>query len=316
MKIFFSQVNTNSEMIEEDLAPLDLKESIRKTRQALDIAYAGFDNAIESDLIDSYIYEINALQKRYQHLTELAASQPVRQEKLKRQRFRDARKPSYRHHLSAGQGKIQYNHYAQYNPVPAEGLEIVLFDKAHQEPDGQHGNDKGNHHAYQQNTQLRPREAAALHQKDQNFYAAGAQHRRNRQEKGKLSGYKTGAAKEHSAEDSSARPGGAGNQRQHLAYADQQSHLVGQFRKLFYLGLFVPAFQNQEQNAVKNQRSGNDIGSGKDAVNDVVEQNSNDAGGNAGHKHLSPQGKGVFLFPLCFLRRKRVQLMKIKHHNR
>jgi len=78
MKIFFSQVNTNSEMIEEDLAPLDLKESIRKT---LDIAYAGFDNAIESDLIDSYIYEINALQKRYQHLTELAASQPVRQEK-------------------------------------------------------------------------------------------------------------------------------------------------------------------------------------------------------------------------------------------
>ena len=64
MKIFFSQVNTNSEMIEEDLAPLDLKESLRKTRQALDIAYAGFDNAIESDLIDSYIYEINALQKR------------------------------------------------------------------------------------------------------------------------------------------------------------------------------------------------------------------------------------------------------------
>ena len=81
MKIFFSQVNTNSEMIEEDLAPLDLKESIRKTLQALDIASAGFDNAIESDLIDSYIYEINALQKRYQHLTELAASQPVRQEK-------------------------------------------------------------------------------------------------------------------------------------------------------------------------------------------------------------------------------------------
>ena len=81
MKIFFSQVNTNSEMIEEDLAPLDLKESIRKTRQALDIAYAGFDNALESDLIDSYIYEINALQKRYQHLTELAALQPADREK-------------------------------------------------------------------------------------------------------------------------------------------------------------------------------------------------------------------------------------------
>ena len=79
MRIFFSQVNTNSDMIEEDLTSLDLKESIRKTRQALDIAYAGFDNALESDLIDSYIYEINALQKRYQHLTDLAASQPAGQ---------------------------------------------------------------------------------------------------------------------------------------------------------------------------------------------------------------------------------------------
>ena len=82
MKIFFSQAAASVENIEEDLSPLDLKESIRKTRQALDIAYAGFDNALESDLIDSYIYEINALQKRYQHLTELAASQPVRQEAL------------------------------------------------------------------------------------------------------------------------------------------------------------------------------------------------------------------------------------------
>lgn len=80
MKIFFSQINTNSEAVEEDLSRLDLKESIRKTRQALDIAYAGFDNALESDLIDSYIYEINALQKRYQHLTNLAATLPGEQE--------------------------------------------------------------------------------------------------------------------------------------------------------------------------------------------------------------------------------------------
>ena len=80
MKIFFSQAAASAENIEEDLSPLDLKESIRKTRQALDIAYAGFDNALESDLIDSYIYEINALQKRYQHLTDLAATLPKEQE--------------------------------------------------------------------------------------------------------------------------------------------------------------------------------------------------------------------------------------------
>ena len=63
MKIFFSQADASPEIIEEDFSPIDLKESIRKTRQALEIAYAGFDNALESDLIDSYIYEINALQK-------------------------------------------------------------------------------------------------------------------------------------------------------------------------------------------------------------------------------------------------------------
>ena len=81
MKIFFSQAEASPEIIEEDLSPVDLRESIRKTRQALEIAYAGFDNALERDLIDSYSYEINALQKRYQHLTELAALQPSDQEK-------------------------------------------------------------------------------------------------------------------------------------------------------------------------------------------------------------------------------------------
>ena len=46
MKIFFSQADASPEIIEEDFSPIDLKESIRKTRQALEIAYAGFDNAL------------------------------------------------------------------------------------------------------------------------------------------------------------------------------------------------------------------------------------------------------------------------------
>lgn len=66
-----------SATIEEDLSPLNLRESIQKTRQALEVAYAGFDNAIEQDLIDSYIFEINALQKRYNHLVDLAAAEPA-----------------------------------------------------------------------------------------------------------------------------------------------------------------------------------------------------------------------------------------------
>lgn len=84
MKILYHQKNDNSLPVTEDLTPLSLKESIEKTRLALEIAYAGFDNAVETDLIDSYIYEINSLQKRYAHLTELASGtttcpQPSRQ---------------------------------------------------------------------------------------------------------------------------------------------------------------------------------------------------------------------------------------------
>lgn len=75
MKIFYHQSLNCVEPVTEDLSPLNLKESIEKTRQALEIAYAGFDYAVDVDLIDSYIYEINSLQKKYEHLTGLAATQ-------------------------------------------------------------------------------------------------------------------------------------------------------------------------------------------------------------------------------------------------
>lgn len=71
MKIMFSHTPCVGD-IEEDLTPISIQESIEKTRYALDIAYAGFNDAVDIDLIDSYIYQINALQKKYEHLTNLA----------------------------------------------------------------------------------------------------------------------------------------------------------------------------------------------------------------------------------------------------
>ena len=76
MKIFFSRNYDSSRLTEEDLTPVSLREAMEKTREALDVAYAGFDNAVDVDMIDSYIYEINYLQKRYKHLTDLAALEP------------------------------------------------------------------------------------------------------------------------------------------------------------------------------------------------------------------------------------------------
>ena len=73
MKMYFSQKSGPDSMTDEDYSPVTLKDSIEKTRKALNDAYAGFDNAVDVDMIDSYIYEINSLQKRYKHLTNLAA---------------------------------------------------------------------------------------------------------------------------------------------------------------------------------------------------------------------------------------------------
>lgn len=72
MRLFYHQKINSTLPISMELSTPSLKESIEKTREALDIAYSGFDNAIEEELIDSYIYEINALLKKYEHLLELA----------------------------------------------------------------------------------------------------------------------------------------------------------------------------------------------------------------------------------------------------
>ncbi|MDL2301299.1 YaaL family protein [Lachnospiraceae bacterium OttesenSCG-928-D06] len=73
MKFFFHQKFDTPESVEEDFSIPTLQEDIVKTRQALEIAYAGFDNALDVNMIDCYIYEINSLLKRYKHLNNLAA---------------------------------------------------------------------------------------------------------------------------------------------------------------------------------------------------------------------------------------------------
>ncbi len=75
MKTFFSQKFDTPEKTEEDLHVPSLRDDLEKTRKALEIAYAGFDNAVDADMIDCYIFEINALLKRYRHLSTLAETE-------------------------------------------------------------------------------------------------------------------------------------------------------------------------------------------------------------------------------------------------
>ena len=67
MKSYFSK---SSHLDKEDNSILS---DIAKTCYALETAYAGFDNATDPDLIDCYIYEVNAIQKRYKYLLQEAA---------------------------------------------------------------------------------------------------------------------------------------------------------------------------------------------------------------------------------------------------
>ena len=80
MKTLFKKDINTTHIEEEILKVPSLLEDIEKTRIALDIAYAGFDNATDPDMIDCYIYEINALLKRYAHLSKLTATGTLSQQ--------------------------------------------------------------------------------------------------------------------------------------------------------------------------------------------------------------------------------------------
>ncbi len=73
MKMYFSKTNaTNRTITDKEIKRNALLSDLEKTKRALEIAYSGFDNVTEPDLIDCYIYELNAIMKRYNFLMEQA----------------------------------------------------------------------------------------------------------------------------------------------------------------------------------------------------------------------------------------------------
>lgn len=46
----------------------ELISSLARTRTLINQAYSGFNTASDSDLIESYVFEINSLQARYNYL--------------------------------------------------------------------------------------------------------------------------------------------------------------------------------------------------------------------------------------------------------
>ena len=67
---------------EQEQARRTLLESMQQTRLQIHQAYTGFNSTEDPDLIESYVFEINALQSRYTYLLrqvkELEGGQTVR----------------------------------------------------------------------------------------------------------------------------------------------------------------------------------------------------------------------------------------------
>lgn len=75
MKSFFSHTTyaaDEPELPAKDNDEKRLLNDLRLTRAELEIAYSGFDNVTEPDLIDCYIYKVNAVLMRYKFLMEKA----------------------------------------------------------------------------------------------------------------------------------------------------------------------------------------------------------------------------------------------------
>ena len=50
-----------------------LMEDLARTKSALDRAYSNFENVVDPDLVDSSIYEVQAVQLRYRFLLRQAS---------------------------------------------------------------------------------------------------------------------------------------------------------------------------------------------------------------------------------------------------
>lgn len=65
MRLFEKKQNVSTR---QNIAYDQLLEDMEAAKYALDNAYSNFENVVDPDLIDSWIFEVNAMQKRYKFL--------------------------------------------------------------------------------------------------------------------------------------------------------------------------------------------------------------------------------------------------------
>lgn len=95
MRVIFKQnpcIPVESDVIVES-GKLTIREELAMTKFALENAYSGFDNVTDPDLIDCYIYELNAVMKRYKYLLQQAAETNLLPEEKRAEAYRPLMAP-------------------------------------------------------------------------------------------------------------------------------------------------------------------------------------------------------------------------------
>lgn len=90
MKVFFRQspcLPADNDIIVER-NKMTIQDELAQAKYALENAYSGFDNVTDPDLIDCYIYELNAVMKRYKYLLEQAAEMELLPEEKHAEAYR------------------------------------------------------------------------------------------------------------------------------------------------------------------------------------------------------------------------------------
>ena len=67
----FSINHKKNELNSKEKKRKELIHDIKLTQAAMNTAYSNFENVVDVDLIDCYIYELQAIQKRYHFLLTL-----------------------------------------------------------------------------------------------------------------------------------------------------------------------------------------------------------------------------------------------------
>lgn len=73
------KVKNKEEVVTEDK---ELLLNLKEVKSNIDIAYMNFENATDNNLIDSYIYELKALQMRYEYLMKRIKARGLTYEKV------------------------------------------------------------------------------------------------------------------------------------------------------------------------------------------------------------------------------------------